>query len=165
MAYGTYGHFRAQGAVNHCIPHGLRSWLSTVLLRAGHPNCSCFWLPPNKSSVHSEVPRLPSLEKSQGSTCLNQPMAPGQGKIEDTSPHSTHLWHRSEGFSSSTLGVPGLSPNAGTKGRGWAEALCQRREGSFNSKSFRLCSHPAQAGRVRPGGVGAIPMLHNKKGF
>lgn len=73
-------------------------------------------LPPNKSSRHSEVPRLPSLEKSQDSTCLNQPMAPRQGMVEDTSPHSAPLWQQWEGFSSSTLSVPGLSP---FEGRRW----------------------------------------------
>ena len=99
----------------HSSPHGLRSWLSRVLLGAGYPSCYCFWLPVNKSSMHSEVPRLPSLEKSQGSTCFSQPTPPGQGKIEDTSPLSTRLRHQSEGCSSSTQSVSGLSPTEGRK--------------------------------------------------
>lgn len=56
-------------------------------------------LPPNKSSMHSEVPRLPSPEKSPGSTCLNQPTAPGQ-ETEDTLTHRVPLWHQGEGFRS-----------------------------------------------------------------
>lgn len=102
---------------------------------------NCFWLPPNTSSKISEVPGIPSLEKSQqGSTCLNQPVAPGQGKIEsdatptpcpregrreDISAPRAHLWYQLELFSFSAQRTPGLSPTEGRQGEGWAETLSQ----------------------------------------
>lgn len=168
-AFGTCHHFRA---------HGVLITAAGSVPGAGHPGSCCFWLPPNKSSMQSEVPRLPLLEKPQGSTSLNQPTAPGQGKTE--SDKISHVPDGRRDTTHSSVPICGASrvlqlvhtectrhaPHRGRKREGVGLRPPARGEKApLNQKRLWLCSCPAQAGRAKPGGVGAIPMLHNKKGF
>lgn len=133
--------------------------LSTGLLRAGHPNCSCPQTNPQCILRSQGFPHRKSHQVPLASTSLR--LLDRRQKI----PSRTGFLCGTRGRASAlTLSMPGLSPLEGRR-EGSAEALSQRQGGSFKPERLWLCSCPAQAGRVRPAGVGAVPMLHNKKGF
>lgn len=100
--------------------------LSTGLFQAGHPNCSCPQTNPQCILRSQGFPHWKSHKVPLASTSLW--LLTGEDRRY---PHYTVLLCGTRGrASTSTLSVPGLSPFEGMRER-WAEALSQRRGGSF----------------------------------